>query len=188
MPACCFPCPQVAQAPSCPKGLQRKNIPSSPLSKRSVSISESRTDQRQNAPLGPQRRVTTVLNLPSYWPLQSCRKCCWAGRGARKCVRWDGQPKRKVPSESPNSEGLVYSTDGLPQTLGDQRSSQYSPSRPWGRDQILLWTVLVQTQWIPSSRSVSSTVPVPIPFLQRTAAADAPALPPTTGPCCQHIT
>lgn len=83
-----------------PKGYRGKISPLHPYQRDQWALVRAeQIRQRQNAPLGPQRRVTTVLNLPSYWPLQSCRKCCWAGRGARKCVRWDGQPKRKVPSE-----------------------------------------------------------------------------------------
>lgn len=41
--------------------------------------------QRQNALLESQRRVVIALN-PSYWPFQSHRRCCWAGK---QCVNTD---------------------------------------------------------------------------------------------------
>ena len=69
-----------------PKGYGGK-YPSSPLPKRSESISESRTDQaKAKCILGTQRRVVTALNLFSYWPLQSHRRCCWTGRGEETCA------------------------------------------------------------------------------------------------------
>lgn len=131
MPACCPPCPQMAEAPSRPKGLQRKIYPLHPYQgDQWALVRAEQIRQRQNAFLGPQRRVVTALNLSSYWPSQSHRRCCWTGRREKKRVQWAtvGWPAHRGSSFWVTRWWRfgLFPTDGLSQTLGDQSSSQYT--------------------------------------------------------------
>lgn len=62
--------------------------------------------------------------------------------------QWDDQPSREALPEPPDSEGLVYSPEM--DTRRSELCAVHGPSHP-GRDQILLWIVLVQIQWTHAS-------------------------------------